>query len=709
MTPQFRFTLYHPTIAPTGIVLNQPLGWKSAMISLERDKEFHSLVEYFKGTFIWYGTAMTLLQQAKLKDTIRILIEVTFGSGFITLFDGTIDKSQEEVMSKGATEYKMTAPIIREGFWSKFMARKSIPVDLMSTTDLDGGTRTAIDKIVLPLPGQVLNLVSQFRQLVDPPIGIGETQTGTDAFDSYVQLGLDTEFDEIPETYTLPLQMFATVTEITSLIEVDTDGDLRIDITGIINVSGNTTPSTNVSNAQVTVYYKINDEAIVSIQSQSVNPAADSFDEDLTYADTVTITGIVRGDRVRIFLRLQVGTDSSCDINASVIPTTFTVRVRQASVFPDTETDAFLIKDAAESIISKLVGADDVIVSDLFDQTLGHRLNAIAKGKHFRGNSFTDKAFFMSFMDWWTGAAPMLGLGLGYDTVADVSKIRIEQIEYFYDPSPIVFLNGVSDLVRTNDLDKFFKSVETGFSKWSAESESGFDDPQTKAVRRADFGSIGIDLKILSTWIAASLAIEQTRRNRREAGKDWRLDEDYLVVAVKPDGVDYTPELGSDFDTIVNLLNSDTRINVRHTPARIFKRWQKWLQGGAVLEEVDSFKFTKGEGNYEMQSTFPAGDYESEDTIAEDDDISVGTDYILIPRLYKGSSPMKISTYQTMIANRHKALGISRTNTDHLPMHIIDFNYGLVSGKAEFLLILASNQTVDASGIFDATFDGTFE
>ena len=51
INPHTRFTFFHATVSPTGTVVNQPVGWRDASLSLVRDPKGHSLVEFFKNSF----------------------------------------------------------------------------------------------------------------------------------------------------------------------------------------------------------------------------------------------------------------------------------------------------------------------------------------------------------------------------------------------------------------------------------------------------------------------------------------------------------------------------------------------------------------------------------------------------------------------------------------------------------------------------------
>jgi len=303
----------------------------------------------------------------------------------------------------------------------------------------------------------------------------------------------------------------------------------------------------------------------------------------------------------------------------------------------------------------------------------------------------------MSFEEWWKGANPLLFLGLGYTEVAGVKKIEIEDRAYFYDNVPVVNISNVSRLVRRYDLEKIYKSIEIGYKKGvGSESESGIDDPQTKRFYNTDFSSFGVKETILCEWMAASLAIEKSRRNRIEITKDFANDEEIMVVAVTPDGSDWLPEFGTAFNLVSNLLNPDFRINIRHSATRLFKRAQAWFNGCMIYSNTQLFTFNRGEGNYEMTSQLEDTDCEAvpgtEPIIDEGADIAADTsDILFVPRIYEAESvPMSFATYQSIVANKNKALGISRTSTGHVPMHIMDLGYELFKSNANILLLQAT-------------------
>lgn len=684
MTPQFRFTMFHSTVSPGGTVVVQPLGWKEASISLTRDPKFHSLVEYFKGNFVWYGSARQFIRDVEdigPEEKLRILIELYFSS-WETMFDGIIDVVSLEDISKKETFYKLSAPIIRNDFWAKFINRISTPVDLQATVDLDGDARTAVNKITLPLPCQLITLrfLGQLQDIAS---------FGT--WSHYYTL-LTTEFgsidwtviyrNEVKEKHSVKLEdLTARPSE---LFTIEEDGDYVIE-SEITIASAAALPSSRVNDVEVYIQVN-NDTPIIFTKTQLGTDPADGRTK-FEYSDTLTL---VKGDTLKFYFEnTSGGTRNFYWTNGYY--SFLTIEVTTSYI--DTQTDAYLLKDAVESVLSKITGNDGVLVSNLFDSCQG--LNAIARGKHIRGLSFTDKAFTTSFNELWNGLEPMLNAGLGY--TENANEIEIEIKDEFYNASPVVFIPNVSNLIRKHDPSKYVKNIDVGYIKWSAESDNGIDSPQTVRKYRTKFSTIGQDLPIKSSFYASDLGIEQVRRDIIQLGKDNKLDEDICVINVKSDGGSgYEPVLGTDFNAVTNLLNSDTRYNIRHACARIFKRWQKFLQGCLAHTTGEYFYFAGGEGNYEMTSQLEVADCEATDdpepVLAEDQDIAVDeTDFDFIPQLYTAKVPMSKSTYDTILANRKKALGISQTTTNYLPMHILDLDYKIFGGYAELQLLLANN------------------
>lgn len=202
--PIFRFTLSHSVLG--SLEISEPDGWKDSVLKLERHAEFHTLIEYFEGSFIFYGDngrenggigfIRTVERDYGFDATITILIEASFNSGstYTTIFTGQLDLSLLEELENN----KLKAPIIRNDLWSKFTSRLDSPVNIQSSTDLDGDAVSAATDVTLHLTPQKIN--KRYQGFIQ------HNHHYAPALNEYGALDFDVEiFNEIEETFHYPL------------------------------------------------------------------------------------------------------------------------------------------------------------------------------------------------------------------------------------------------------------------------------------------------------------------------------------------------------------------------------------------------------------------------------------------------------------------------------------------------------------------------
>ncbi len=139
--------------------------------------------------------------------------------------------------------------------------------------------------------------------------------------------------------------------------------------------------------------------------------------------------------------------------------------------------------------------------------------NAVIKGLHLRGYSMGQKPFFQSMRDFWSGVNPIYNLGLKAGSVDDSDVIIIEESREFYPSDVSIQLSNVRNIKKSHDNEHYINQAQVGYEKSFRETVSGLDDPQTKRTWASRFKNIGRKLQLFSTWIAAGLTIEATRRN----------------------------------------------------------------------------------------------------------------------------------------------------------------------------------------------------
>lgn len=277
--------------------------------------------------------------------------------------------------------------------------------------------------------------------------------------------------------------------------------------------------------------------------------------------------------------------------------------------------------------------------------------------------------------------------------------IRIEDKEHFYDQSAVsVYFDNVQDISRNYDKEVIYNKVTVGYKKWESENVSGIDDPQTKHEYATRFKLVGRPIDLMSDFIAASLAIETTRRTTREKSADYKFDNDTFIIALKSDDSspdEYEPELDEKFDSVTNLQNPDTRYNLVLTPLRNLLRWANVIMGALQQYLDSSFKFVSGEGNYDMISDYsctlgqqcvgiicdPVS--ESQDIPFSSPDYHLNFGYLHLHYQYDMTIDMSYEQYKAIRDNRNEAIGISQTDANHVKFFIKSLEYEIKKGEAK--------------------------
>lgn len=740
--PLFRVTLDNDIEG--SLVISEPGGWDDAKLKLDRNMEFHSLVEFYDQPLMFYGednanngglNYIRNIEQTQGPDAqITILIEISNDEG--STYEVCVEQTLEIESVKETDFYKAEFGVIRNGFWQNFMNRKGTPVDLLSTTDLDGNARTAINDVTVQLPSQKIR--SNFNGYISNVFQVDPTSPIVGkSFDDAIEPLNNGDFvqvcatspdvvDEIIERFSFPIAIQSSANNVVWCFEMGNDGifSFNIDLT-VFAYDGGVPFVTYHTSGNIQPYIQKNEETPISFTAN--NETHNNVPYLIDGSGLITLNWTrwsvsnsfttLKGDRIRIYFEVTnstvAGSNNGFFIQGSGMgpqyirsqtitehPSYF--EFTEDSTYVDTETEAFFIHEAGNAVTDRIIGRDGTFYSEYLGNTNTQIQNyaedgcgswyALARGLNVRGYSLAEKPFFMSFDTFWNGINPLLNLGLGYETLGspELEVIRIEPKSYFYNPTTSINFDFVNNIERSYNPEFIFKAIEIGFEKWSAESASGVDDPQSKRVYTTRFKTVGKEIKILSKFIGASLAIEQTRRNRVEQGKDWRLDEDVMIIAMNKSG-DLTPELDENFTSITNLLNAETRYNIRLSVARNFERWKDFFNGCLQWYVGEDFKFASGEGNFDMTSTLDGADCEANGTINEKGDIEVTDDFLFMPVVYTFEHPMTWDQYKTIRDNRNNAIGVSRTDENHISCYIMELEYQITHGRAIFTVILGEH------------------
>jgi hypothetical protein len=648
--PRYRFTL------DGNKVISEPAGWEEIEIVLERDLDYHSLVEKIDIPLEFYNTVdghdggYQYLKQVRENgpdSQIEFLIEITFDDvTFETLYSALLDVT---TLIEIEHEKIFQCALTRNDIWSYFLNRKSIPVDIQSTTDLDGAVRTPVVNQSLLLTSQEIR--KRFSGVIDQKTTyvIPDDQYGIIDFNIVALSEIDQKFDyPLIVSEQIPNYIFG----------IQEDGTYNFDAVVLASISS-LAPVVDIN-----VFFQINEFSNAVAFTKTNHATYSTFSFNASYA-------LMRGDTVRIYFQNANTGPNTIVFEKSIGGETTYLEVIGDTVRTATTADGFYIHDAAYGIINRIVGQTGVFYSEYFGATFTSGSYGddgcgadyqLFKGKNIRGYTLDEKPFFMAFDDWWEGANKIFNLGLGYEG----SLIRVEEKSHFYDDSTnSVELQYVDEIEISYDPDYLLTSIEIGYQKWQAESGSGIDDPQTKHTYSTKFKTVGTrekkDIKILSPFVTASAAIEQTRREEIEAGKDWRMDEDDILIQTNSGASPVTPRLYSS-SLITGLINAETRYNARLTPGDNLNRWKNFIANGFQDYPTSLFKFAGGEGNVEMVFNNPAAsgcDAEAGTYVNQQGNVLVGTDYLFLPFVYKFTHPLRYTEWKLIRDNRKRSIGIT--------------------------------------------------
>jgi len=689
---QFRFTLNNSLAGSHSI--DEPDGWKGIKIKLERHPEYQSLIEVIDTPFFFYNIGqgkdggreyLYAIEQAQgINATVTILVELTEdGATWDRVFFGNLDLSTLTDVMKGGKFYKFQCNIIQSDLWSKFQNRKSTSVNLTSTTDLDGDSVAAASVLNLTMPYQKIRQF--YNANLSEDVAFDDLPAG-----EYIQFDLDTEvIQEINEKFQIPIDINPEIP--VNLWSMEFGGDftaLGFRYTFSVGNIGSYIGLGGVA-SHMDLFFRVTTAEGVITDYPFVET---DFADRSEYTLSMPISFLRKGDQITLYgnaltaFTFAIGNHLTIRGGPDMVLSNYSqAYIEYNTIYPYTETDFILIHNVADAIIKRTTQVG--VYSELLGGSAqGYPDNgcaylyALMLGLHVRGYSMTDKIFAMSFEDFWNGANPIFNLGIGPELVGGVEKIRIESKDYFFNDTPILFFDDVEGIERSYDQDKIIKSVKFGYSNWSAESASGIDDPQTNHDYSTLYKTAGVPVPKLSTFFAASLGIEQTRRNRIEIGKDWKLDNDIIIIATESSHT--FPEVGSPFTSVTNIFNPTDRINLRITPYRNLKRWINFLSAGFQKYLSSPLKFETGEGNYKM-AVGANSDTCDTGTWSEDQDVAVvATPNTTHEMRFLPKTDLTWTNYKLLRANRHQCIAVKELGA-YKNVHIKLLEYEIAAAKAD--------------------------
>jgi hypothetical protein len=162
-------TINRVTLNGSEQIIREPIGWAQAVIKMERDSKFHSMVEFFEMPLELYGASLITVRNLEavfgIDYKLGMSVEIKYDedTGYELLFDGLIDIAPIEERNLGSTPYRAKLVLMRNDLWAKLMSNKDIPVDVKSETDLFGVGVTPMQHKTLSMPSQKIRYEGEYR------------------------------------------------------------------------------------------------------------------------------------------------------------------------------------------------------------------------------------------------------------------------------------------------------------------------------------------------------------------------------------------------------------------------------------------------------------------------------------------------------------------------------------------------------------------
>ena len=685
-----------------GLPVSEPVGFDQIKFNIIRS-ENHGIDQPFTNEVTFTGdndlvpgftNGAELLRLTFQNEFINGSVDIEIVSDFkvdgsIWSFTGKIDFSTyEEVNICDGCSDGVTVSIIEDDFREQFRSRSDVEVDLLTTLSLDGNYISALRLDTIRLHTQELYLVGKARNT--------KNQVDSMAFDRGAGWRLEdfatllptyfensdfknifgTTFDARSTNYTTTSPIFVNNSTFarTITIKATADGVFSWGLAGFSGDTANITLSIQVKNVGGTETQRF------YLYDSPLNAYDDPVDTawDFNVSQTITL-----GADDRVFIFMQWGSNGTVKVGITPSPIDnsrnlrylcenccVTITETNSSAFAS-ECQGLYVFNYLKRIIEIITGDPDGLVSDYFSIANDgcQWNNFLTTGLYIRNaatidqildgcgtvTSGTENSIKATFKRTFENLARIFCLGWEFEPDGyNGYKIRIEPVEYFYQPDVYVDFIDV-DIKRNAIADDLVNSIAHGYSdRWKNISVSGIFAIHTErnyfVANKALENNTSNKLDLKSDIIAEGYCIEVNRRwqflvddsgssdrpNDYDTFIIWLNKEELTINPIQGTGYQFENETGSVTfapgtvsygSDLIGANNSpiDRIYNVLHTPARVATRWWKWngqqVFGLPTIKAQLSFQSGQYFTNFAMAVPDPCGEI-TDAELSEDSDIS---------------------------------------------------------------------------------------
>lgn len=664
---KWRFTLSN-TIQGDLILSDEPIGWADVQLNIKRDMVWHGVFFEYAINLSFYEEGYDYINEVYNAQGINAYVELYIeyecedNEGFQEFYVGKL------VLAKCLFDCKddriAQVPVEQAGALMKFKNRIDQKVNLNSDIDFDGDPLPAYDRLpfvidLLPkaiilrtIAGSEAQNCLLDQNSVGQLVGSGNPADVVEInSDMYLQIPIKNMlinelnyneednayfafFSGVPDNETAP---YTGSYEFTINLEY-----IEFSVAAVMDFGGQIafgSADGNFQNLTAQIVLYINGSTVAT--ADICNIAGDCsgcppFAKVVKVANTVLNTThfLNAGDTVKIivqfrcqgfyhrkliddngiFFSYNAGGPYTDPFDPQIIANS-TIKLTQLT--PISQCNVYAINESLSRVCESVTAQEMRVRSDYFGRTDSQpyasdadgcgSLEVITKGLLIRQFQSTMPVSFQEMFNA-LNAIHNIGMGAEPNIIDGKDWIRVEPMEYFYDPTIILECDGVPEIKKRVMPEWYPSVIEIGYDKWETESSMGLDEFATKRQYRTRLSEIKNTASQICSFIASGYSIEVTRNKEYVADStiDWRLDNDVFIICVKRDADDptiLTVEQGQDCADVAfmtNIIDPNTIYNYRISPMRNLMRWIKAYMG-AYFSNVDGvqakFIFTSGDGN----------------------------------------------------------------------------------------------------------------
>jgi len=341
-----------------------------------------------------------------------------------------------------------------------------------------------------------------------------------------------------------------------------------------------------------------------------------------------------------------------------------------------------------------LTNEDNPFYSDYFGRTdtplttygSDGELGAVTRGEFFRNNDAL--TIPLTLKNFFAAKSSIFRLGLGVEVIGGVNKIRIEEMDYFFDENVSVDLSSkLRDEAIGKEFanDQVFKDVTTGYGKYAYEKSDGLLEFNTKSSWTTVIKAVFTSLKQLGKYRADGqgmrLIMNAVLEVDYDKTEDVKGDGDIFMVDLVRDGAIFKGRTDEGFDFIGGSIYAASSFNINWSPARNLLRWGQVIKAGLTKKLSSYLRWQTTDKNTTLQSRLST----EADTVEENADIQVTdlNDCRWTPEMYRVNVPLTTTELNAIDDNPNYLIKLADTKFGW----ILECKTTIKDGMTELLLL----------------------